>query len=335
MPRRPREDHPGSIQHAFNRGLARRTIFETIEDIRYFLSLVAREVRKGLIEVLAYCLLTTHFHLVLRSCTGEMSRALRTIQNRYVRWFNRRRKRDGALFRGRFGSRRVGSDAYWRTLLRYVDSNAVDAGLVDDPRLYPHCSAWHYARSSGPIWLARYDVEDMVRTDCLVQAYEPGLYAKSVGLSVTPAEKWVVEQRMKGRALDEDPLDDLLGAAPPRVRSWMQRKAELADGTEPGIPIVSPPTIESFLSVEEACAPDWKVRPTRKSRGGWEVLRVGLLRDLAGLSLAEIARRGRLSVSSTVRIVEAHRSLVLRDEVYADRAARVLSAALREDFPIR
>ena len=54
MPRRPRYDAPGRLHHVMNRGIARRTVFETRADIRYFLALLAREVRAGRLEVLCW-----------------------------------------------------------------------------------------------------------------------------------------------------------------------------------------------------------------------------------------------------------------------------------------
>jgi len=133
MTRRPREDEPGSWHHVTNRALARRSFFETRADIRMFLSGIARAVRRGQIEVHAWCVLTTHFHLLVRSPKGELSAAMQRIQNQYVRYFNRRRQRDGSLVRGRFFSRHVDSFTYRRTLVRYIDANPVAAGLCRDP----------------------------------------------------------------------------------------------------------------------------------------------------------------------------------------------------------
>ena len=101
MARRPRQDDPGTWHHVFQRGIAKRTMFEAKLDIRYFLACVARAVRAGLIEVHAFCVLVNHFHLLLRSRIGRLSDAMQQIQSRYVRMFNRRRKRDGPLIRAR------------------------------------------------------------------------------------------------------------------------------------------------------------------------------------------------------------------------------------------
>lgn len=67
-----------------NRGIARRTLFEGREDIRFFLSRLARSVRRGQLEIHAFCVLTTHFHLLVRSPVGELSTVMRQVQLDYV-----------------------------------------------------------------------------------------------------------------------------------------------------------------------------------------------------------------------------------------------------------
>jgi len=158
MGRPHRQDAPNSWHHVMNRGLARRTVFETRADSRTFQALLACGVRSGRIQVHAFTILTTHYHLLVRSLRGELSEAMRLIQNNYVRWFNRTRRRDGALFRGRFTSRPVDSDEYFTNLVRYIDHNPVAAGLCENPADYPHGSARHYAKERGPPWLERASV---------------------------------------------------------------------------------------------------------------------------------------------------------------------------------
>ena len=80
-----------------NRGIARRTLFERREDFRYFSAQLARAVHRGEIEVHAFCLMTTHYPLLVRSPRGELARAMGRAQLAYSRWFNRSRQRDGSL----------------------------------------------------------------------------------------------------------------------------------------------------------------------------------------------------------------------------------------------
>lgn len=62
-----------------NCGIARRTLFESGADVRYFLAQLARAVRAGWIEVQAFCLMTTHFHLLVRCPAGARSTAMRAL----------------------------------------------------------------------------------------------------------------------------------------------------------------------------------------------------------------------------------------------------------------
>ena len=97
MARRLRDDAPGQWHHGTNRGHCRRTMFENERDCRKFLSLLAKEVRAGRLEVHAFCLMLNHYHLLVRSPKGQLSQAMANLQREYTRWFNRSRGRDGTL----------------------------------------------------------------------------------------------------------------------------------------------------------------------------------------------------------------------------------------------
>ena len=163
MPRAPREDSPGSWHHVINRAIARRTLLERREDFRFFLAQLARSVHRGEVEVHAFSLMGTHYHLLLRCPDGDLGKAMQRIQLAYSRWFNRSRKRDGSLVRGRYFSKRVDSVEYAHALVRYIDANPVKAGVVGNAALYPYGSAFHYARCAGPPWLERSWIEEVVR----------------------------------------------------------------------------------------------------------------------------------------------------------------------------
>jgi putative transposase len=107
MSRRPRQDSPNRWHHVVNRAIAKRALFESRSELRYFLSRLAYQFRQGRIEVHAYCLLTTYYHLLLRSPTGERPEVMRCMQSAYSRYLNRRHLRDGCLTRGRYFSKPV------------------------------------------------------------------------------------------------------------------------------------------------------------------------------------------------------------------------------------
>jgi REP element-mobilizing transposase RayT len=308
-----------------NRGIARRTLFEVREDIRYFLSRLAWSVHDGKLEVHAFSVMTTHFHLLVRSPVGELSDVMRQVQLDYVRLFNRIRRRDGPLVRGRFLSKPVLSLTYRKVLVRYIDRNPVRAGICGDPRSHPFGSAACYARSTGPPWLERSWVEESVRSAMNADRYEPGDYARVFGIG-TEADDRFVERRLAslGRS---DPLDDLIAATPDRVLSWMRWKARLADGTEPGLCVVDPVSVD--VAVREARKRGSAVLLERGRSDGLREIHAGLLRHLCGESLAEIAIRVGRSTSACGAMCHRHDRRVGDDEAYAAHASRLAHAAIQ------
>lgn len=339
MSRRVRQDEPGAWHHVMNRGIARRSIVENRRDARYFLSQLARAIRAGWFEVHAYTILTTHFHMLIKSTTGEMWRGMRRLENGYVRWFNRAHRRDGSLLRGRFYSKRIESDHYWKTVVRYIDLNAVSARISFGKGIYPYCSAYHYARSSGPPWLSRYEVESMVRCISRNQTYRSSDYVTYFGTGLSSVESKLVEARHNLGIEDQASLDDLIGAAPNKVRAWMKRKALLADGTSPGLPIAEPNTLLKVIFDRLEDAPTRQVKLNGKQRDSALFIKAGLLRWACGITFQEIADRLGCSTSTAHQWVRYHSLLMSRIKDYLECSASIIEETISRDWndskPIR
>lgn len=308
-----------------NRGIARRTLFEGRLDARSFLAGMARCVRLGWLEVHAYCLLTTHFHLLVRSPEGRLADAMQRLQLAYSRTFNRGRRRDGPLVRGRYRSKRVDSLRYRRVLVTYIDSNPVRAGMVQRACDYPYGSAWHYARASGPPWLERSWVESEVCIASGSEAYQPCLYGEAFGERVPDELRTVAARRIVSGSL-EDPLDELLRASTGGVLEWMRRKAALADGTRPGLPLCEPATIDRVI----AAAMRKEERPARDAadRGFWRTVRAGLCYHVASCTHAAIAARLGCSTTRAGDLVRGHRNRMCTDPEYAKQVVALVRDVL-------
>ncbi|MHC5051766.1 MAG: transposase, partial [Planctomycetota bacterium] len=301
MARRPRRDGPDTWHHVMNRGIARRTMFETDEDRRFFLSLIAREVRAGRIEVHAFCLLLTHFHLLVRSVTGQLSEAMRRIQNRYSRWFNRTRRRDGPLVKGRFLSCPIDTLRYRRQVVTYIHDNPVAAGVVSDPAHYEWSSASHFAQAERPCWLEASWVDGELEARGGAGPLA-GQLAAAFPSRLDEEFRLAVERSLSARLPEEIEDVTLKYAGSPRVVRWTIRKAKLADGTRPWQPICLPRAVEGVIARFRK-----KVGPLlglfkRRTKDAWVVLRAGLLRLLAGCTHREIGMR-----------VDRHSSTISRD----------------------
>jgi len=327
MARRPRLDFPDTWHHLMNRGLARRTLFETDADRRFFLSLLAREVRAGTIELHAYSLMLTHYHLLVKSLKGQLSDVMRRLQNRYSRWFNRTRKRDGPLVKGRFLSRPIDSLRYRRNVVTYIHDNAPDAGLAVHAPHYHWASAFHYAQAKRPRWLATAWIDDECRRRGEGPTRAERLDSAFPSRLDPDFRRWV--ERQLSRRLPEE-LDDmtLKHAGSPRVVRWTFRKAALADGTRPWRPVAPPNRVER--AVDRALE---KLGPllrdfAHRTKDAWINLRAGLLRVLAGCTQREIGLRMARHDSTVCRDLQKHRLLERDDPGYAELSSRLAHAVL-------
>jgi len=122
----------------------------------------------------------------------------------------------------------------------------------------------------------------------------------------------------------------------PRILEWMRRKAALADGTCPGVPVVSPLTVISAVDGGAASAPNWTVHPSRKGRCGWNLMKAGLLRDLLTMADAPPPREKMLSlVDSVLQSADrcggiTHRLLGFAKHMDVERESINLDLLLRE-----
>ena len=332
MNRATRRDDPDTWHHVMNRGIARRTVFETLRDVRFFLSKVAQAVRRGEIEVHCYSILTTHFHLLIRSMTGKLSAAMRRIQNEYVRYFNRNRRRDGPLFRGRFVSCFVDSNDYLFHLVRYIDQNAPEARLSCMAEEYPHCSAFHYARQSGPPWLTRSMIEKAACEEQGIATYSPDAYRARFAAPISDALVELVQCRLGKQTRGPDPLNDLIGVTHNKVRTWMENRAAVADGTTPFCPVTSSRTIDECVKRLRNDNQNWLLSGSRKHLDLWQVVRAGLFRDACGLPFREISTHLKVSETTAKSYYHQHQVAIARDEAYSLLSSSVLSLVLEEQF---
>jgi REP-associated tyrosine transposase len=161
MPRGPRLDAPGVLQHVMARGIEGRRIFRDAPDYEDFLARLAGLVQAGAFTVYAWALLPNHFHLLVRTGTHPLARSLRSLLTGYAGAFNRRHRRRGHLFQNRYKSIVVEAEPYFLELVRYLHLNPVRAGVVKDLRAldrYPYSGHAALLGTVARPWQARQDV---------------------------------------------------------------------------------------------------------------------------------------------------------------------------------
>jgi putative transposase len=136
MARPLRIEFPGAVYHVTSRGNAREAIYLTQNDRKLFLKILEDTVEKFNWICHAYCLLTNHYHLLIETPDGNLSRGMRQLNGVYTQSFNRRHNRVGHVFQGRFKAVLVQKDTHLLELCRYIVLNPVRGGIADTPADY-------------------------------------------------------------------------------------------------------------------------------------------------------------------------------------------------------
>ena len=146
MPRQAREESDTGIFHVMMRGINYQAIFEDEEDYYQFINILDRmRVRYddegnpsgSNCTYYAYCLMSNHFHILIREREESVGETVKRIASSYVYYYNRKYGRDGdTCLKNRFKSEPVNDMTYFTVLLRYIHQNPVKAGIVDRVKHY-------------------------------------------------------------------------------------------------------------------------------------------------------------------------------------------------------
>ena len=154
MARPIRMDYPDTFYHVLSRGNEKKTIFRTEKDYFKFLGTIEKMVERFKLEVHAYVLMKNHYHLLIRTTEGNLSRAIQWLGVSYSIWFNRQHQRSGHLFQGRFKSFLIEDERYFTAMCLYIHGNPLRAGIVKKLWDYPWSSYRAYGgRKHLPSWL--------------------------------------------------------------------------------------------------------------------------------------------------------------------------------------
>jgi putative transposase len=137
MPRVLRTTLDDGFFHITARGVNKTDIYFDAEDRRTFVAIFGAAVRRHFWDLHTVCLMTNHYHLVIESTVGHMSRGMQWLNGAYGQIFNKRWDRSGHLFGGRFYSKPIEGEEQLVETCRYVIWNPVRAGLCEKPEDWP------------------------------------------------------------------------------------------------------------------------------------------------------------------------------------------------------
>ena len=208
MPRRDRQEAEGALHHVVAQAASDSRIVVDDADRLRFLDELRSVVTTGDWHCIAYCVMTTHVHLVLCTPQPNLGEGMRLLLGRYAFVFNRRHGRRGHLFSHRFWARRIDRPHYLCCAALYAALNPVAAGVCGHPRDFPW-SSYRETASAGTD-----DGGGLVRADLLLRALDEDaarareLYRKLVDdavarLTVRRREEawWRTAERLVGETL--------------------------------------------------------------------------------------------------------------------------------------
>lgn len=167
---------PNEFYHIYNRGTEKRNIFMSRADRDRFLALlyltnqdspadlklqgstlleiVERRTSPQLVEIVAYCLMPNHFHLLVRGLEeGGLSKFMQKLTTGYTMYFNKKNERSGSLFQGRFKATHIDNDRYLQYLISYIHLNPIkliepgwkETGIADKARAEQYLETYGYS----------------------------------------------------------------------------------------------------------------------------------------------------------------------------------------------
>jgi len=188
--RGPRLSFPGAIHHVINRFVDRHPFFKKDDDYELFLRIYYEVAESYQIKTYAYCLMSNHFHIVLQTPSGEISKFLQRFLTRVSKRMNQRMKRVGHLFQGRSKTLIVEEDRYFSTVIRYVLLNPVKACICDTIFDYPWSSVNEMMIDGGKDSISRIDLcTRLFGKDCLTWSEEKLSFQLKYWLSETNANE--------------------------------------------------------------------------------------------------------------------------------------------------
>lgn len=167
MARPLRIEFPGAVYHVTTRGNARADIFDDDNDRNLFCTVLGQVVKRFNWLCHAYCLMDNHYHLLIETPDGNLSAGMRQLNGMYTQAFNRRHRKDGHLFKGRFKAVLVEKESHLLELCRYVVLNPVRAHMVKAPDDYE----W----SSYLPTLGKRQKPDLLTTEWIFANFSPTL----------------------------------------------------------------------------------------------------------------------------------------------------------------
>lgn len=172
MARPLRVQYPGALYHVTNRGNERKAIFKDDQDRREFLKILSQSIDTYGVVLHAFVLMNNHWHILAQTPLGNLGEFMRHFNITYTSHYNRRHKRLGHLYQGRYKSFLVEAESYLSQVSRYIHLNPVKVSGLKRMSLEKQLQyLWNYKWSSLPGYIAKTKKLDFVEYGQVLAGY--------------------------------------------------------------------------------------------------------------------------------------------------------------------
>lgn len=144
MPRTRRRESATGVYHVVVRGLDKKDVFNEKREKSRILNLIHENFSEYNVEIFAYCIMSNHFHLLLKAELKELASFMAKILAGYAQYYNYKHHRTGYVFQSRYRSQCIETEAYFWNCLRYIHMNPVKANMCNDIMKYQYSSSREY-----------------------------------------------------------------------------------------------------------------------------------------------------------------------------------------------
>lgn len=199
MPRMARRDLATSFFHVMVQGIKKEYIFNREEEKEKYLHILNKYKDKCNVELLCYCIMDNHAHLLLYTEKIEdMSKFMHFINSSYSVYYNKRNSRVGYVFRDRYKSEPIYKESYVFKCINYIHLNPVKAGIVKDAKEYVYSSCEQYLNNEG---IAKNRIlKDVLGIDDYSEIFNiitPNRYFLDINIDEEEKIKFLVEEYQK------------------------------------------------------------------------------------------------------------------------------------------
>ena len=200
MPRKARLILTGMPHHIVQRGHNRNAVFVEDSDYHYYLDNLAEWKMELGLEVYSYCLMTNHVHLIVKSNEnlGDIGKLMKRLAGRQTRYVNKKERRTGSLWEGRYKISPIQTDEYLLQCCRYVELNPVKARMVSIPEEYSWSSYSVKIGLNSSSWL---DYDPCYLDLSVNDEHRQELYKKFVDYGISDVERQFIGQAVERNQL--------------------------------------------------------------------------------------------------------------------------------------